>query len=248
VAEEGARTTHQEVLLSSGQHLAEDANMFCINSRIVPGNPFRSWRGLAVAVPLVLVLAGCTADNPLAPSADAASPMLASATSTQKYGTLLGSFNGVNVYSNGSPGYFSGVTNTVNGYVTGYKWQCVEYIVRYYWQVYGRKIRGGNANDFYKTAASKGLKPYANGAAVGPQVGDILVSEGGPNGHVAIVREVGSNYVVVAQQNFYESATDVSTRLTLTVRTYTPYIGPPSRTYTVGGFSSTYPVRGWVRQ
>src|SRR5947207_3415286 len=46
------------------------------------------------------------------------------------FGTDLGSFNGVTVFSNGSSGYYSGLSNTLNGIYTGIKWQCVEYVRR----------------------------------------------------------------------------------------------------------------------
>jgi surface antigen len=139
----------------------------------------------------------------------------------------------------------------VNGYSTGYRWQCVEFVTRYYWQRYGRKIRGGNANDFYRNASAKGLAAHPNGGAVRPAVGDILVSEGNTHGHVGIIREVGSNYVVVVHQNFANGTADLQLRLPMTVgtRSLPPgHYGPPSPVYTVGGFTTTLPIRGWVRR
>jgi surface antigen len=208
-------------------------------------------RLLPVATALIAagMLTACTADQPLEPPAALPMrPRLASTTPPkQPYGALLGSFNGVNVYSNGSVSYFSNVLSYVGKHPTGYRWQCVEYVNRYYWVMYGRTLGAGNANSYYKDAGKKGLNRYDNGGVVRPQVGDILVSEGGQYGHVAIVREVGKDYVLVAQQNYYESTTDASARLTLSYRTTTPPVGPPAPVWTVGEFGKGYPVRGWLR-
>src|SRR5437016_962576 len=123
------------------------------------------------------------------------------------FGTAVGSYNGVIAYSNGTNDYVSYNTKTVNGYTTGYKWQCVEYCARYYWSVYGLKVAGGNANTWYGNASSKGLRKFANGGTTKPAVGDILCS-GYSTGHVAIVREVGSTYVKGIQQNWSNTSAD----------------------------------------
>jgi len=170
-----------------------------------------------------------------------------SASTARPFGSVLGDFNGVTIYSNGSTSTNSGQYNSVSGYTTGIKWQCVEYIVRYYKVRYGKQIRGGNAKDFFVNAASKGLDHFPNAGAMSPRVGDILVSEGGSWGHVGIVREVGKDYVLVANQNFTNSSADATTRLTMTVKEFRPQVGPPSYSFTVGGFSKSLPIRGWLR-
>jgi CHAP domain len=121
-----------------------------------------------------------------------------------QYGSFYGSSNGVNVYSNGSnPLYGSDDYNTVNGYNTGMKWQCVEFVNRYYLQVYGTKIRiaGQHAYQYFGNASQRGLKAYANNGSTSPQVGDILCLSGNTYGHVAIITAVTSTYIEVAQQN-----------------------------------------------
>lgn len=164
------------------------------------------------------------------------------------YNTYLGSFNNVYVYSNGTPTYFSNQTNKVNNYVTGYKWQCVEFVNRYYLLKFGKKLGGGNANTYYSNASSKGLNRAANGGTNKPQVGNILASNGKTYGHVAIIRSVPStpktgNYTIyVAQQNFTESSQDVSYPITMKVSKNSK----GAFTYTVSGFSSSYPVQGWM--
>lgn len=153
------------------------------------------------------------------------------------FGTKVGSFNGVDAYSNGSTTYASNQYYTYNGYKTGMKWQCVEYANRYFFAKFGKKIAGGNANSYYSNASSKGLNRAANGSTNKPQVGNILCSAGGSYGHLSIIREVGSNYVKVIEQNWSNSSSDNSTQLSMTVK---------NGKYTVSGFSSSYPVQGWL--
>jgi len=156
---------------------------------------------------------------------------------SSSFGTKVGSFNSVDAYSNGSTTYASNQYYTYNGYKTGMKWQCVEYANRYFFAKFGKKIAGGNANSYYSNASSKGLNRAANGSTNKPQVGNILCSAGGSYGHLSIIREVGSNYVKVIEQNWSNSSSDNSTQLSMTVK---------NGKYTVSGFSSSYPVQGWL--
>jgi surface antigen len=158
-------------------------------------------------------------------------------------GSKVGSYNNVNAYSNYSVNSKDCCSATVycknysGSCCTGYKWQCVEYVDRYFKQRFGRCIGGGNANTYYSNASSKGLHRAANGGSNGPQTGNILCSAGGKYGHVAIVREVGSNYIKVVEQNWYNSSDDNSMKLNMTVK---------SGKYTVSGFSSSYSIQGWL--
>jgi glutathionylspermidine amidase/synthetase len=62
----------------------------------------------------------------------------------QPFGTYLGSFNGVVSYSNGSTSNVSNQSNYVNGTYIGMKWQCVEYVRRYYLSRYGKNLYTGS--------------------------------------------------------------------------------------------------------
>ncbi|MBP8966207.1 MAG: CHAP domain-containing protein, partial [Paludibacteraceae bacterium] len=152
------------------------------------------------------------------------------------FGTLLGSFNGVDAYSNCNTNYYSEIHNYWGGTYTGIKWQCVEYVNRYYKIVYGLDLFGtkcfGNANSYYSNAKNAGLLAYPNGGSIAPQVGDILCSNGMTYGHVAIVMEVGTNFVKVIHQNFSNS----NCFMTLN-----------RSGNTVSGFNGNYPIEGWVR-
>jgi hypothetical protein len=132
-------------------------------------------------------------------------------TSTQ-WGKVLGSYNGTIIYSNGNTSIWNKPYNTsnANGYNTGIKWQCVEFVNRYYYEHYGMKIRiaGKNANQYFSTAIQRGLIAYTNGGSEPPKVGDILCFGGGPKdangdqfGHVALITEVSGTRIRVSQQN-----------------------------------------------
>lgn len=86
----------------------------------------------------------------------------------------------------------------------GEKWQCVEFVNR--WLVgHGHRNlqRTGNAVSYYTSAKAKGLTPHANGGAVRPERGDVIVFDVATHsfGHVGIVIRVEDDTVVVAQQN-----------------------------------------------
>ncbi|MEZ4384394.1 MAG: CHAP domain-containing protein [Nannocystaceae bacterium] len=152
------------------------------------------------------------------------------------FGAVVGSFNGVTAYSNSSTSYNSGTYSCC-----GLKWQCVEYVNRYYYQALGHKnLKGtGNANNYFGTAASKELAAYANGGTVKPQVGDMIVSNGGTYGHIGIIRAVGSTSVTVIHQNWANSTADDAKTLSMTVS---------GGKYTIAAFSASYPVAGWMRR
>ncbi|MCY2928853.1 MAG: lectin-like protein, partial [Planctomycetota bacterium] len=160
------------------------------------------------------------------------------------FGQPVGSFNGVTAYSNGYPvpNYTSNDYNDETGINTGMKWQCVEYVNRYYHTTYGINIRiaGTNANQYYGTAASRGLIAYANGGTVAPQVGDILCFSGNSDGtgHVAIIRAVSGTSVTAIQQNWTEDRQDANYTFAMTVS---------GGTYSVSGLGSLS-VQGWLRK
>jgi hypothetical protein len=88
----------------------------------------------------------------------------------------------------------------------GLEWQCVEYVNRYYYLVYGMNLGvGRNAWEFYQNNTPAGLTRFANGGTTAPQVGDILCfnETGSGLGHVAIIRSVdqANSVVHVIQQN-----------------------------------------------
>ena len=134
-------------------------------------------------------------------------------------GIEIGNFDGVPIYGNrisGNDYYISNVQYNMNGFITGMKWQCVEYVVRYYYLKYGLDIKRdathtGDGRTFYDDVVGNtpyrrgGIIAFPNGGNTPPQVGDILGFRDNRSndsaGHVAIISEVGDNYIKLAQQN-----------------------------------------------
>lgn len=124
-------------------------------------------------------------------------------------GTVIDEFNGVEVRYNGSFSNVNGRNLSDSGYNIGLKWQCVEYVKRYYLEIYNHKMPNsyGNAIDFYDTALNDGdfnkeraLFQFSNPSKTKPEIGEIMVLNGG-YGHVAIISDVGADYLEVTQQN-----------------------------------------------
>ena len=136
-------------------------------------------------------------------------------------GKVTGSLDGVEGYFNGSNESETwGDHYSKDGtYYYGYKWQCVEFVRRYYYDALQHKIpKRGNAQTWFTpgiedgAATFDGLKQYSyagrgtnaktdDGFSVKPQKGDILVLQVGQYGHVAIVADVSDTGIKVAQQN-----------------------------------------------
>ncbi len=127
-------------------------------------------------------------------------------------GTVVDSLNSVYVYYNGGVNQTSG-RNVVDGYNIGMKYQCVEFVKRYYYEYYHHKMPDsyGHAKSFFdkklsngEMNVSRGLIQYKNGEGILPQIGDSVVFDGylfNPYGHVAIISAVGTNEVELIQQN-----------------------------------------------
>jgi hypothetical protein len=89
-----------------------------------------------------------------------------------KFGTKVDSLNGVNVYYNGKVSNISGRSLTSDGYNLGLKYQCVEFVKRYYYEHLNHKMPNsyGNAKDFFNPRLKDGqmnhdrkLIQYTNG-------------------------------------------------------------------------------------
>ncbi len=160
------------------------------------------------------------------------------ASAATAFGTYLGQFNTVAAYSNGSASYYSAIANTVNGYYTGIKWQCVEYVRRYYYTIFNTQFSNGVAGDagtWFGAASGLGMTPYTNGqTTTAPQVGDILCS----TTHIAIIKRVVGNKLFTAQQNVYQDTNDPDRQLTLSKSA--------DGRYTISGGPGT--IQGWLRK
>lgn len=130
----------------------------------------------------------------------------------RRAGVVVDSYKGVAVYDNGPLVSKShGRNYSASGYYYGQKWQCVEFVKRFYDVAKGHQMPDvwGHAKDFFDPMvaqggvnARRGLVQFQNGGDVAPAVDDLVVFDG-VYGHVAIVSRVDSNVVEVVQQNIY---------------------------------------------
>jgi len=127
-------------------------------------------------------------------------------------GAPIDSLHGVVVHHNGGMGNVSG-RNIVDGYNVGLRYQCVEFVKRYYLERFGHRMPNsyGHAKDFFDVSVpdgelnpDRGLVQFSNPGTTKPAAGDLLVLDawpGNPYGHVAIIAEVRDGEVEVVQQN-----------------------------------------------
>ena len=133
-----------------------------------------------------------------------------------KAGKVVGTYNNVDIYSNGQRVFQShGKHHSPVGYYYGRKWQCVEFIKRYYYDAHGHEMPNvwGNAKDFFDESLAhgelntdRGMTQFHNKNLMKPMVDDLLVWTNGRFGHVGVITEVHSDHIVVAQQNIRHGA------------------------------------------
>lgn len=128
-------------------------------------------------------------------------------------GDKVDSLNGVYVYYNNSVGNVLDRNTTPDGYNIGLRYQCVEFVKRYYYEHLNHKMPNsyGHAKDFYvkgladgKWVKDRGLTQYSNPSSSKPQVNDLVVYDAtvfNKYGHVAIVSKVTDSKVEIIQQN-----------------------------------------------
>ncbi len=128
-------------------------------------------------------------------------------------GQAIDSLNNVKVYYNGSVGNVTGRNLAKDGYNLGLKYQCVEFVKRYYYEHYKHKMPDsyGDAKDFFNPSLKDGeistkrnLRQYLNPSKSKPQAGDLIIfdgTSGNKYGHVAIISEVKEDEIQIIQQN-----------------------------------------------
>ncbi|MBK9257484.1 MAG: CHAP domain-containing protein [Saprospiraceae bacterium] len=160
-------------------------------------------------------------------------------------GSIIDYYNKIPVYYNGDK--FSSVSGrnvTVDGYNLGLKYQCVEFVKRYYHDKLNHKMKDsyGHAKDYFDKSLSdaafnkqRGLYQYRNAREVRPEKDDIIVfdkDELNNFGHIAIISEVNEKYIEIVQQNVGKV-----TRVQIPLVNYYKY-------WTV----ADYNVLGWLRK
>lgn len=133
--------------------------------------------------------------------------------SEHEVGEPVDSLNHVIVYFNGGVDNNSGRTTSPDGYNIGIKYQCVEFVKRYYYQHLNHKMPDafGNAKDFFDPEIAdgimndkRGLIQYTNGSKTRPRADDLLIFSGSlfnKYGHVAIIASVNEKEIEIIQQN-----------------------------------------------
>ncbi len=128
-------------------------------------------------------------------------------------GQPIDSLNNVLVYYNGGIDNNAGRSITADNYNIGIKYQCVEFVKRYYLQHLHHKMPDtfGNACDYFDCNVADGelnkrrnLLQFTNGSSSKPQPDDLVVFEGSrfnSYGHVAIITAVHDRQLEIIQQN-----------------------------------------------
>ncbi len=130
-----------------------------------------------------------------------------------KVGQKIDDLNGVSVYYNGGVGNVEGRELTIDGYNIGLKYQCVEFVKRYYYKALNHKMPDsyGHAKDFFDSNIKDGqinkqrnLIQYTNPSKSKPKENDLLVYSGtvlNRYGHVSIISKVTEKQIEIIQQN-----------------------------------------------
>lgn len=128
-------------------------------------------------------------------------------------GDTLDVYNNVYVIYNKSMNNTSGRNVAADGYNIGLKWQCVEFVKRYYYEHLNHKMPNsyGHAKDFFNPKLADGimnkdrnLVQFTNGSVSKPKVNDLAIFKGNvfnPYGHVAIISKVEDDEIEIVQQN-----------------------------------------------
>jgi len=128
-------------------------------------------------------------------------------------GQKIDNLNGVSVYYNGGVGNIDGRELTKDGYNLGLKYQCVEFVKRYYYQALNHKMPNsyGHAKDFFISNIKDGeinkqrnLTQFTNPSKSKPRVSDLVIYSGTPlnnYGHVSIISKVSQKEIEIIQQN-----------------------------------------------
>lgn len=128
-------------------------------------------------------------------------------------GQKIDRLNGISVYYNGGVSNVTERNMSIEGYNYGLKYQCVEYVKRYYYEHLGHEMPDsyGNAIDFFNSKLNdselnkqRGLYQFTNPSSFKPELDDLVVYSGtlfNKYGHVAIVSEVFEDKIEIIQQN-----------------------------------------------
>jgi surface antigen len=128
-----------------------------------------------------------------------------------KVGDIVTTYRTIPVYSNGDNYTLSyGRHFSKNQYYYGQKWQCVEFVKRFYHDAFNHQMPSvwGHAIGYYdptvlhgKLNKQRGMFQFKNGGSTSPQPDDLLIFDIAPFGHVSVISAVRENEIEVVQQN-----------------------------------------------
>lgn len=137
---------------------------------------------------------------------------------TKKFGEVLATYKDVSVYHNGDDYAKSyGKNYAKDGYYYGEKWQCVEFVKRFYHDALKHSMPDGygNAKNFFddnvahgEINKTRGLRQYKNGGDEKPMPDDLIVFNDTGFGHVVIITSVTDDKIGIIQQNYFGVAED----------------------------------------
>ena len=131
----------------------------------------------------------------------------------KRIGEAVDSLNGVYVYYNGMTDNVTERHRTWDGYNLGLKFQCIEFVKRYYYERFDHEMPDayGNAVTYYdrrvrdgRLNAQRGLWQFSNPSRWKPAANDIIVFDStatNPYGHIAIISRVTKDEIEIVQQN-----------------------------------------------
>ncbi|MGC1473292.1 MAG: CHAP domain-containing protein [Psychroserpens sp.] len=128
-------------------------------------------------------------------------------------GQKVDSLNGIFIYYNGGVDNVVGRELTEDGYNLGLKYQCVEFVKRYYYEALNHKMPDsyGHARDFFNAQVKDGkinkqrnLRQFKNPSTFKPKPNDLVIYSGtaiNKYGHVSIISNVKEGEIEIIQQN-----------------------------------------------
>ena len=128
----------------------------------------------------------------------------------KNYGDIIGSFNGVQSYSNSDNKINN--SNYYNNIYTGIKWECIEYARRYL--IINHNITFSSVDSAFEIPNAQFMT--LNGEIIIPKknnnlvIGSIIIfpkdyEYDSPDGHVAIISSVLSTGITIVEQNYNDN-------------------------------------------
>lgn len=148
----------------------------------------------------ILGLQGCVAaTDAMGPEEENVNPSRSDALTMPICGSVLGSFDGTEAYSNADD---TGTGESCNGRgAYGLQYQCVELVMRHFKTHWGLSW-SGHARSLLANAPASSVDVHENGDGTHPPVpGDMIVWTNGDFGHVALVTAMHADSIDILEQN-----------------------------------------------